>query len=396
MPVPRVLMVTGAYFPELSGGGLQCKVIVDALGPSARFLVLTTSTDPTLPAVGDIDGTPVHRVPIDVSSRASTITAGVRIAAVVVRLRNRFDIVHLHGFSRKSLLILTLARLLGKKVILTIHTARIDEWSGARGMGRFASWCYARADLYTAVSDRLAANYVAAGLPADRLRRISNAVDLPRFQPATADARETLRARLGLSRERIWILFVGFFSRDKAPDVLFDAWMHVQADLPSLGLVFVGATRSPYFEVDADLANGLQARARAAGVTDRVRFVEATPAVEDYFRAADIFVMPSVREGFGMAAVEAMACELPVIASRLDGVTDTFVTDGDNGILVPPGDARAIADAIRRLVADPGAARRLASRGRAMVERTFSVAAAAEQWHNAYDHLVNDTKAGRL
>ena len=69
--LPGVLMITGAYYPELSGGGLQCKAIVDALRSEARFVVLTTCTDPALPPADEVDGTPVRRVHVDVSSPMS-------------------------------------------------------------------------------------------------------------------------------------------------------------------------------------------------------------------------------------------------------------------------------------------------------------------------------------
>jgi glycosyltransferase involved in cell wall biosynthesis len=388
MPPPRVLMVTGAFFPELSGGGLQCKMIVDALGRDVRFLVLTTSTNRALPLADDVDGTPVFRVPIDVARAGSTLAAGVRIARLMFALRDRFDIVHLHGFSRKSIVVVLMARLLRKKIVLTIHTAGLDEYPAARGLGALAAWCYARADLFTAVSPRLAENHRASGL-ASELWIVSNAVDSTRFRPAAPSERAALRARLGLSPNLTWILFVGFFSRDKAPDVLFDAWLSLQTAVPQLGLLFVGATRSPYFEVDDELAGSMRVRAGRADVADRVRFAPPEPAVEDYFRAADIFVMPSLREGFGMVVIEAMACELPVVATRLAGVTDTVVNDGDNGLLVPPGDAGAIARAIERIVADPAWARRLGANARASVVGRFGVAAAAARWRQAYDHVAN-------
>jgi len=387
MPPPRVLMVTGAYFPELSGGGLQCKTIVDALGHDLGVLVLTTSTNAALPVRDEVDGTPVFRVPIDVARRGSTLAATVRIARLMFALRDRFDIVHLHGFSRKSIVVVLMARLLRKKTVLTIHTAGLDEYPAARDMGALAAWCYARADLFTAVSPGLAKSYSTTGL-ASELWIVSNAVDSRRFRPATPSERAALRARLGLSPDMTWVLFVGFFSRDKAPDVLFDAWLSLQAAMPRLGLVFVGATESPYFEVDRKLAASVRARADADGAADRVRFAAPVAGVEEYFRAADLFVMPSLREGFGMAIVEAMACGLPVIATRLAGVTDTIVTDGENGLLVPPGDPAAIARAIERIVANPAWAQALGADARASVVGRFGVEAAAARWRQAYDHVT--------
>jgi glycosyltransferase involved in cell wall biosynthesis len=234
------------------------------------------------------------------------------------------------------------------------------------------------------VSPRLADNYLAAGLPPARLWPVSYAVDLERFRPPAAGERVALRRRLGLADETIWILFVGFFSRDKAPDVLFDAWMTLLRDYPRLGLVFVGASRSRYFEVDRDLADEIRRRAGDAGAADRVVLVEPTPDVEIYYRAADIFAMPSRREGLGMVLVEAMASALPVAASRLEGVTDTFVDDGRNGLLVTAGDVGAWAAALRRLLDDPEFARRLGLAARRTVEERFAAAAVSRRWLDGY------------
>src|SRR4051794_38142015 len=106
-------MVTGAYFPELSGGGLQCKALVEGLRDQFRFAVLTTSTADTLPAEDIVDGTPVHRVLIRVSSRRSKVAAAWAMARAFLRLAASIDLVHLHGFSQKSILVIALARLLG-------------------------------------------------------------------------------------------------------------------------------------------------------------------------------------------------------------------------------------------------------------------------------------------
>jgi glycosyltransferase involved in cell wall biosynthesis len=388
---PRVLMVTGAYFPELSGGVLQCKYIAETLREDAMFTVLTTCTDPDLQVESEVGGIAVFRVHVDVRHPLSKLKAVVRMAALFARLRNRFDVVALQGFSQKSLLIVLLARLFGKRVVMTIHTAGFDEPSAVRSMGRLAFWCYAQADLFMTVSPRLAQNYLAAGLPPERLWPVSYAVDLERFRPAVAGERSRLRQELGLADELTWILFVGFFSRDKAPDVLFDAWMTLLRDHPRTGLVFVGASRSSYFEVDEDIASEIRRRAGEAGAADRVVLVEPTPDVDKYYRAVDLFVMPSLREGLGMVLVEAMASELPVVASRLEGVTDTFLDHGRNGLLVPPGNVEALADALRRLLSNPELAHQLAIVARQTVAARFAVGAVAGRWLDGYQRALAGT-----
>lgn len=383
-----VLMVTGAYWPELSGGGLQCRTMIHALKDRFRFRVFTTCTDPQLPRESEVEGVPVDRAYIDLSKRATKLAATFRTFEFFRRHHESFDIVHLHGFSQKSVLIVILALLLGKKIVLTIHTADHDEASGAKRRGWVAYWAYRQADLYIAISSRIAHNYLAAGLPKTRLRLAPNGLDVSRFHPASRPERDAARARLGhLSADLYWILFVGFFSREKGPDVLFEAWLRMQATAPPSGLLFVGATDSEYQEVDKALATGIADRAAELGLSGRVRFTGPLGDIEQAYHAADIFVMPSMREAFGMVLVEAMASALPVIASEIKGVTDEIVADGHTGVLVPPGDPAALAEAIRGLLVNSSGAASMGAHARETAVSGYGIDAARERWVAAYEAL---------
>ena len=388
MKARSILMVTGAYWPELSGGGLQCRTMIHALKSQHRFSVLTTCTDRSLPSSADVEGVPVARLHVDLARPWTKLMAALKTLAFFILRRSMFDIVHLHGFSQKSVLIVILSRLLGKELILTIHTAEHDEADAVMQRGRLAYWAYRRADRYVAISSRIAKNYLAAGLPPSRLRLAPNGLDTSRFHPPTSEERQSARQALGLAPNLKWILFVGFFSRDKAPDLLFEAWLRVQAaDAPPSGLLFVGATESDYREVDKRLAPAIAAEAERRGLSDRVRFTGPLVAIEQAYHAADIFVLPSTREAFGMVVVEAMASALPVIATRITGVTDDIIADCRTGLLVPPGNADALAEALRRLLVDDGYARELGARAREAVVNRFSVEAATPQWRTLYEDL---------
>jgi len=382
-------MVTGAYWPELSGGGLQCRTMIEALKEQFRFRVFTTCTDPSLARDGSVDGVPVTRAYVDLSRRSTKLAAVFQTIWFFIRHHASFDIVHLHGFSQKSVLIVLLAKLTRKKIVLTIHTAGHDEAAAVKGRGGLAYWAYRQADLYIAISARMAANYLAAGLPQARLRTISNGVDTRRFHPASPAERAAARIALGnLSPDLRWILFVGFFSREKAPDVLFNAWLAMRDSAPPSGLLFVGAVDSAYSEVDPKLAAEMTERAASQGLSSHVRFTGPLASVEQAYHAADVFVMPSTREAFGMVLVEAMASGLPVIASRIDGVTDQMVADGRTGILVAPGGVQELADAIRETVNSRDAAVAMGSRAREAVEAHFGIEAVRQHWSAAYESLL--------
>ena len=382
-------MVTGAYFPELSGAGLQCRALVRHLYDAVSFTVLTTTIDSALPAADERDGVAVHRVFVNPESAWSKIAAAWRTTLILLRARARYSILHLHGFSQKSLLIVVVGLLMGKRIAIKLTSVGHDDPQAIRARGRLAYWCYTRARLFFGVSPRLQTMYAASGLPAGRFRLIPNGVDLERFTPASPEARRALRAELGLPVNATVVLFVGFFSTDKCPDVLFDAWSRLAASGEgSSVLVFVGATRSRYYEVDESLAAGIRARASRLGLDGRLVFVEETREIEKYHRAADIFVLPSVREGLPNALLEAMACGAACIATRLDGVTDTLIAHDDSGILVPPRDTAALEAAIARLVSRPDVAAAMGARARQRVERDFPLTRTAREYLAAYEELL--------
>ena len=381
----RVAMVTGAYFPELSGGGLQARAVVRSLSGQAEFIVITTSIDGSLPAAAEEDGVRIYRIHVDPSSRLSTLSASFRIARRFIALRRQIDIVNLHGFSRKAILLRLLALIFRKPFVLTLQTGGHDTPAAADALGSLAGWAYRNADLYLSVSPGLSNAYHEANLAPERLRQVCNAVDIRRFRPVDAPTRERLRERLSLPRDRRIIVFVGYFSRDKRPDVLFEAWRRLPAALlASSMIVYIGATTSPYREIDQDLADRIRSGARALGLAEQLHFVEWTDCIEDYFGAGDVYVLPSVREGLPIALIEAMSCGLPCIASRLIGSTDSLIESDRTGILVPPDDVNAFTSALAAVLTERETATRIGAAARAVVETRFSIEATAPMWLDAY------------
>jgi len=383
-------MVTGAYWPEISGGGLQCRTMINALGSHFAFRVLTTCTDKALAREEVIEGAPVTRLFVNVYSPLSKLAVACRTIGFFARTASSYQIVHLHGFSQKSILIAVLAKLFAKRLVVTMHTAGQDDPGGVRRRGALAYWSYRLADRFIAISDLMADNYRAAGLDPQQLRVCPNGIDTARFYPATAAERVALKSAIGgLPSELPWILSVGFFSRDKSPDILYEAWLRLRERFGlETALMFAGATSSSYQEIDGSLMTTIAADAESKGLRHRLHFAGEVRDIDRYYRSADAFVMPSIREAFGMALVEAMASGLPVVATRIDGVTDRIVHDGVTGELVPPRDAAAIAAALQRSLTDPARAAAMGAAARGDVDARYGLAASGERWRRIYDELV--------
>ena len=385
---PRVLMLTGAYHPETSGASLQCRNLIRALNDRVDFTVLTTSTNASLPRRSIVEQTPVRRVTVDPESRISKAVAVQRMTASFLELAGTIDLVHMHGFSQKSLLVVALARALGKGLAIKLTSFGHDDPQSIRRHGRAMWWAYRQADRFIGVTPRFAEGFESAGLDRSRFVFIPNGVDLARFKPAPAAERAELRRELGIAAAEPMVLFVGFFSREKNPDVLFEAWASLSERGLRSTLVLIGATTGPYYEIDATLAGEIKARASARKLGDRLIFVEHTDRIERFHRAADVFVLPTAREGMPNAMLEAMACGVPPVITRLEGVTDWIVTPGVTGELVNAVDAAAFARALEPLLISAERRQTLGTAARAHVEANFSLAGTADRTFAVYQDLL--------
>jgi glycosyltransferase involved in cell wall biosynthesis len=330
----------------------------------------------------------VTRVKVDVRSGASKASASLRMMAKLSSLVPSVDVVHLHGFSQKNVPVSLTARAFRKRSVLTLHTSGQDEPQCADARGRLASWAFRSADVILPVSPNLVRRCEDAGIPKSKIRLTPNGIDLQRFSPATNDERAALRSEFGWDADERVIVFVGFFSRDKRPDLLFRAWTRVVQCGVRAKLVYVGATASPYFEIDQRLADEIRAGAAAFGRAGDVVFVPPTHSVERYYRAADAFVLSSVREAHPVALLEAMACGLPCVASRIEGATDVILEDGVNGRLVEPDDERAIGEALIEVFSDSARANSFAQRARQTIVARYDITRTAERWLEVYRSVL--------
>jgi len=388
MTRPRVLMVTGVYAPETSGASLQCRRLIRALRDRVDFRVLTTSTDPSLPWNSVIEDTPVRRVAVDPRSRVSKLAAIERMASSFLEIAPNIDIVHLHGFSLKSVLVIALARLMGKRIVIKLTSVGHDDPQSMRAASKLQWLAYRRADTFIGVTPRFAEGFAATGLDERRFVFIPNGVDLQRFRPATPDVRAELQHQLRIATGEPVILFVGFFSREKNPDVLFDAWLALLDRGIKSTLVFVGATSGAYYEIDSGIADRIKARAEKRGVGERVVFVESAEHIEHYYRAADLFALPTAREGLPNVLLEAMASGVPPIITRLEGVTDWIVDPGVTGELVASPESAPFAHALEPLLISAERRQAIGEAARAHVAAHFDIAATADRTFAVYEQLL--------
>ena len=188
-------------------------------------------------------------------------------------------------------------------------------------------------------------------------------VDTARFRPDAA-ARERVRRELGIPLDAIVFLYLGRLNRDKG---LLD----LAAAFAAVGEIHTGAHLLLVGPDEHNLSAVITAA--SASCSARLHRVDFTDRPQDYFAAADVFCLPSYREGFGNTVIEAAAAGVPAIGSRIYGLTDAIV-EGETGFLFEAGGARQLAQCMRTLAGDAGLRARMGQKGRERAERDFSSA----------------------
>jgi len=214
---------------------------------------------------------------------------------------------------------------------------------------------------------------------------VCNGVDPRRYRPAR-DQAERAEARAGLAG-RFTVMTVGGIEPRKGSLTLLDGFAVLRDLVPERDPLLLIAGGTTLFDYRHERER-FDARAAELEIAEHVRVLGplAAEEMERLFRAADAFAFPSVKEGFGLAALEALAAELPVVASDLD-VFRGFLVDGESALLTATGDGAALGRALTRIALDPELADRLRAGGRAVVpEHTWDAAAAAHE--RAYEAFL--------
>lgn len=276
------------------------------------------------------------------------------------------DIVHTHLFGGDTWGRIAAIRAHVPHVVSTEHNVNRDEGLVKRFVKRLLA---TRTDRIVAVSDAVRSASVRVDrIPPGNVMVIPNGIDLEHFRPV---------ARTPSTRTRF--LAVGRLVEQKGFDILLDALAICRDTLPTATLTIVG---------DGPMRAELEEQARAFHLADRVAFLGFRRDCADRYHAADIFVAPSRWEGLGIAAIEASASGLPVIASAVDGLQEV-VRDQETGILVPPNDPSALARALVDLARDPARQVLLGHAGRRHIERNFDIQRVVERYERLYEQLVS-------
>ncbi|GIW02207.1 glycosyltransferase [Roseiflexus sp.] len=386
MPI-GVAMILHDFYPSIGGAQTHTLALSRALRARGIDAIAVTRPYPGTLAYEEVQGIPTYRVGMHggrVLAGVSYLAAGL---ALLIRERNRYQILHCHQMISPMTLALMARALPEKRLVINPHgrgprgdVAKLTRLRPITGKLRVAAalrW----GDAFVAISRDIHDELCAMGVQKERIWDIANGVDVERFAPASPNERTELRRRLGLPDGRL-VVFVGRLTVAKALDVLLNAWAQRDTTLADARLIIVG---------DGELRNDLMRQARDLGVEQSVMFAGATNDTAAYLRACDAFVLSSRTEGMPVALLEAMACGLPCVATRVGGSIE-IIEDGVNGRLVMPEDVGALARAVAQALATP----EWGVHARRHIQERYAIDTVAQRYVALYESLVNGRSAGAV
>ncbi|MBM3289489.1 MAG: glycosyltransferase family 4 protein [Candidatus Hydrogenedentes bacterium] len=313
------------------------------------------------------------------------------------------DLIHLHTMGRFGGIASHAARRRRIPYVVSLHGGAFDvpkeeaeSWArvqaGGFDWGRVLSWWIGARRLLPDSNAVLCVGYPESRLaqqrfPNKRVEYLPNGVDVARFE--TGD-RAAFRAQHGIPQDAYVVLTVARIDRQKNQRMIVEALPLLREVSANAHVVLIGPI------TNAEYCGSIRAAARDAGVEGALTLIEGLPAgsqeLVDAYHAADVFVLPSIHEPFGIVILEAWAAGLPVIASNVGGIPH-FVKDGEDGVLFAPGDMAAFVSAFTIVSGGAELAQRCARNGQDKARADYSWDAITERLVKIYAEVVRDAAA---
>jgi glycosyltransferase involved in cell wall biosynthesis len=353
--MPRILHFaqdsdTSGFFPQLARWHNR-----------QRYQMCFATLNPIAPWLrADLESQGVRCFSCACRSRAEHPLGMLRLARWLQR--EKVDILHTHLFEPSVIGLLAGVLARTPLRVMTRHYSDYHTRIDKRWHVRLDQFCTRLCHAVIAVSQHTADHMVSEErAPREKLHVILNGIDFDRVKLSRPDARQHLRQEFAAQDEYL-LLIIARLHPEKGHHHLFQALLEVRRRVARpVRLLVAGA--GP-FEA------AYREEVRALGCADAVSFLGFRRDAADLIAAADLLVLPSLAEAFGLVLTEALYLGTPMVATRVGGIPE-IVDDGVDGLLVPPADSRALAEAITGLLNDPERRRRLSGAGREKVIRRF-------------------------
>lgn len=368
---PTILHVLSSA--EIAGGERHVNELINNADPQFQHLVVLPYSGPFEEL---LKNQLIEYKVIDMTRKIALFA----IAKLVTLIRKKkIQVIHTHGY-RANFYGRIAALLTRKRSIATIHVSLLDYAETSLILRKIyiflEKFLGFLTDSFICISKTMAIDMILIGTPEKKINLIPNGVDLNRFRPKSFSIFDKSIYGIG-KKDRL----IGSFGRmvpEKGHRYLIDALSILNQEGVDLKCLFLG---------DGPLLPVLKRRVVDNNLEDKCIFGGIRNDIEEIYPMLDLFVLPSIREPFGLVLLEAMASGVPVIATGSGGPNE-FIKSGKNGILIPPKNPNKMAEGIKMLLQDKEKACSIASSGRKTVQEQFEIRKAVQQTHQIYLALI--------
>lgn len=331
----RILMYTAYFYPEFSGAALQAMKLAVELRRLGHYVEFVTNRWPGLSEQDIVNGFRVYRVELGRGQRHREFRLWFNLIRYVWSRRNDFDVLHSHGAYYTNSIVGPLGRLVGIKSLVKASLAKDD----LHGVGQLATGLIHRLFLgqvnaCVAISRDLEKEFLETGVSRDCVHFLPNGVDMTTFHPPMSDVEKLeIKRQLNLPEDVPIFLFVGVMDGRKNITWLVERWLENDGYGTNAILVAVGPQSRD--DPDGILLKGLLDK--AARNPPRLIIRNFETEIHRYYKAADLLILPSYKEGLPNVVLEAMSSGLACIAARSSGSSE-LVKDGVTGFTYIPDD----------------------------------------------------------
>ena len=374
--IPRVLMIRKRVRGR---GGMQQQARRVALRMRRRAVPVTlithAQTRPRYPFMWE------ERLPTRTLLAPNRWAFARELYAYLLRYRESFDVVHLHGFGLETFAAMAARRAMGKPLLVKPSTAgpgtKLDRYGAfcSRIPGSARWWL--PVDAWVSISEQTTSDLLRMGVRKERIVFIPNGVNMDQHRPLDPAARAALRAEFGVGPETRVVCTAARVTPHKRVDLLIRAFLRLPTDLGDLQLWVMG---------DGEQMPELKELVRESGAGNRVKLLGHLMSRHAVlrFQAADAFALVSLWEGLSNALLEAMACGLAPVVTDASGMRDV-VRHQENGLLVPANDEEATAAALETLFRQPELRTALGSAALRTVKQRYSLDSTVDRLLAVYE-----------
>jgi glycosyltransferase involved in cell wall biosynthesis len=346
----------------------------------SRYRVLFASLNEFAPWLREyMDSQGVECFSCEARSRKDYLSSILKLSNYLKK--EKVDILHVHLFDPSVVGLLAGAKAGIKNRVMTRHYSDYHTRINKKWHVRLDQLCNRLSHKIIGVSQHTTDHVVEIeGAPREKVITIYNGIDFDRVKPSADDFQTRIREEFG-AQDKFLILTTGRLHPEKGYPYLFEAVAKLKEKVDS-PFVWLIAGKGPFDEE-------FRRQVSALACDDVVKFIGFRTDIPDLMSAADLFVLPSVAEAFGVVFAESIYLGTPIVATKIGGIPEV-VTDGVDGILIPPADSEAIAETVADLIKNPEKLEALAGTGRQKVIDKFEFEDMTRKYEAVYEDLMKN------